>query len=155
MSWRDVLKTNLRVEDQNSHNPHNSGSKNIEPNSGDLGNCGLGVQGLISPPEPAVLARTWRVLTPEHDSHITCPEPVDADTVRSYFPEVEMVEPVARQAPQWREPNLHGLTMGQLEAEAHPDEWAVIKGDWEVLEAFARSLVAGGLVKPPVGEGET
>ena len=36
--------------------------------------------------------------------------------------------------------NLHGLTLTDLETAADPEEWAEVKDDPRVLEAFAKAL---------------
>lgn len=39
--------------------------------------------------------------------------------------------------------DLHGYTLAELEEAAHPDEWQEVKGNTEVIEAFALSLREG------------
>lgn len=36
--------------------------------------------------------------------------------------------------------DLHGYTLPELQEAAHPDEWQEVKGNTEVIEAFALSL---------------
>jgi hypothetical protein len=46
-----------------------------------------------------------------------------------------------------RNPDLHGFTLAELEAEANPDEWREVKDNPAALEAFALALREAHQVK--------